>query len=106
MADFGKLSMIQYKPGERQRWLAIEESIYKGLVDDYSKINNWKVVIAEAEPKLRIIKSKMKPVDYPKMDYHAEQAGRRFLSYVGRETPEDAPAIFKPIIPGSKYGAV
>jgi hypothetical protein len=102
MAEFGQLKIIQYQRGEREKWLAIEESIYKGLVDDYSRMNNWQVVIKEAEPKLRIIKSKMKPADYEEMDYRAEQAGKRFLAYVGNVVPEDAPPVFrrKIIMPG------
>jgi sulfite reductase alpha subunit-like flavoprotein len=97
MATFGNLNIIQYKPGERRKWMAIEDSIFDGLKQDYSQLNNWQIVMKEAEPKLRKIKYSMKPVDYQKMDYHAEQAGKRFLEWVGSVTEGEVIEIRKSI---------
>lgn len=75
------LQIIQYKPGERQKWQAIEERIFCQLKDRFSIHNNLFVAIDEVQPGLRIIKNKMKACDHHKLIHHAENAGRRFLQY-------------------------
>jgi len=77
------LNIIQYRPGERKKWIAIEDSIVHRLKTKHSQHNSWEVAVKETERELRIIKSKILPEDYGKLDYHAEQAGKRFLDQIG-----------------------
>lgn len=81
----GGVKVIGYNPGERQKWLAIEDSVFEGMCSDFHKHNSWEECLKEAEGKLREIKKKIRPQDRSKFRYHAEKAGRRFIEWVGEE---------------------